>query len=124
MPVTPNTTKGQQRRQRRIARRKHGDTAFSEEAFTYALERLSADGWALLDDFSDRADSSTYLISVFNNLLVDFWRKRYGRHDRPPKWLKELGVNAIRIYRHLCIERLEPETVVDWLCARGQLRTD
>jgi DNA-directed RNA polymerase specialized sigma24 family protein len=39
-------------------------------------------------------------------LLEDFSRKRFGRR-RPPKWLANLGGNWLRLYKLLCLERLD-----------------
>lgn len=103
-----------------IARRRFGNGSIADEAFNFAFERLSADNWNMLTQFSGRAHPGTFLVTVFTNELEDFARRKFGR-PRPPAWLERLGDLWLRIFKLLCLERQEPETIVDRLCA-GQLR--
>ncbi len=89
----------------------------ADEAFNFAFDKLAADGFRLLAGYSNKSTPGTYLTAVFVNLMEDFQRARFGR-PRPSKELvRILGQLGRRVYRLLCIERREPETVVDRLCA-------
>jgi RNA polymerase sigma factor (sigma-70 family) len=96
------------------AKRRFVDPTLAEEAYTYAFEQLSAQDWHILNGYHHQASPDTFLIAVYNNLLEDFARTRFGRH-RPPVWLERLGTLWTRIYYLLCIERLDKPTVVERL---------
>jgi RNA polymerase sigma factor (sigma-70 family) len=103
--------------------RRFADVTFGEEAFDFAIERLSRSDWAKLSQFRGDSLPETYLTTVFNNLVGDFARRRLGS-VRPPAWLRALGNSAVRVFLLLCKKRLEPETIVDWMCARGAHREE
>lgn len=103
-----------------IARRRFGNGSIADEAFNFAFDRISANDWDLLTKFAGRSQPGTFLITVFTNELEDFGRRKFGR-PRPPVWLERLGDLWLRIFKMLCLERQEPETIVDRLCA-GQTR--
>jgi RNA polymerase sigma factor (sigma-70 family) len=95
----------------RIARRRFRSESLADEAFNFALERLSADGWAMLGGFQERAKPVSFLVAVYANLLEDFARARFGR-PRPPAWLARLGRLWKQVFTWLCLERQEPESIV------------
>lgn len=106
-----------------LARRRFGEGSLADEAFNFAFERISENRWELLSGFCGRSQPGSYLIAVFNNELEDFARKKFGR-PRPPVWLDRLGETWLRVFKLLCLERREPETIVDQLCARNERHPD
>ena len=103
-----------------IACRRFGNEGLAEEAVTSAIESLSANDWSALSKYNQRSSPDTYLITVFNNALEDFSRRRFGR-VRPPVWLKRLGGVWVKIFQMLCLEREDPESIVARLT--GSLRS-
>lgn len=93
------------------------------EAFNFALDRISMDEWSKMKSYTGLSNPGTFLIAVFNNLLEDFSRARFGR-IRPPLWLVRLGDFWTHIFQLLCKERLAPETIVDWMSAHGKNKPD
>ena len=49
--------------------------------------------------------------------------RKYGR-PRPPAWLQRLGGVWKRVFELLCLRRLEPQAVVDLLCAADAREPD
>lgn len=106
-----------------VARRRFVDPVLAEEAYTAAFDRLVADNWSALGTYTGKSNPGSYLVTVFSNLLEDFSRSRFGR-VRPPAWLSRLGSLWKRVFELLCLERREPETVVDHVSARETLDAD
>lgn len=106
-----------------LARRRFGEGSLADEAFNFAFEQISENRWERLNGFCGRSQPGSYLIAVFNNELEDFARKKFGR-PRPPAWLDRMGETWLRIFKLLCLERREPETIVDQLCARDERHPD
>jgi DNA-directed RNA polymerase specialized sigma24 family protein len=108
----------------RLAERRFPDAAASGAAYNFAFDRISENDWRLLESYTGRAQPGTYLTAVFCRLLEDYSRARYGR-PRPPAWLQRMGELWLRIYRMLCLERVEPESIVDSIALRaGRPRGD
>jgi DNA-directed RNA polymerase specialized sigma24 family protein len=107
-----------------LARRRFCDDVIADEAFDFALGELAAGDWRRLRTFSGRSQPGTFLIAIFRRLLEDFARRRFGR-SRPPRWVQLRGEWWMRLYRHLCLERLAPEAVVVQVSQRpGEPRSE
>lgn len=102
----------------RLAERRFPDPTASGAAYNFAFEKISENDWRLLDGYTGRAQPGTYLTAVFSRLLEDYARARYGR-PRPPAWLRRMGELWQRVYRMLCLERVEPEAIVDSVAHGG-----
>jgi len=96
----------------KLAARRFGAGGLAEEASTYVINRLSENDWAVLSKFQGQSKPATYLYTVVCNFLEEFSRERFGR-PRPPEWIKRQGELWIQIWRAVCLERQEIETIVD-----------
>lgn len=97
------------------ARRRFGDSADAESAYTYALRRVSEDGWKRLrEGYAGRGPPDSFLGITFVNLLEEYAVRKYGRR-RPPAWLQRLGLMWKRVYELLCLKRQMPEAIVTTL---------
>jgi len=99
-----------------LARKRFVHEVLADEAFNYALDKVSANDWQLLSRFSGKSSPGTFLVSVFRNQMEDFSRSKFGR-PRPPAWLIRLGGLWKQVYEYLCLERAEPEQIVDRIMA-------
>ncbi len=95
----------------RLAVRRFGAGGLAEEASAYVLERLSDDNWGAMASFKGQAKPETFLHTLAANMLEEFSRDRFGR-PRPPEWLKRQGESWIQLWRLICLERQDTETVV------------
>lgn len=95
----------------RLAARRFGEGGLADEAAFYVLEQLSADDWSLLNAFKGQAKPETFLNTVTGNLLEEFSRRRFGR-ARPPEWLRRAGDVWVALWRLICLERRDIESVV------------
>jgi len=93
------------------ARKRFGDENIADEAMNFALKRLSENDWAKLHAYKQRSKPGTYLLVVFNNHLEDFARKKFG-YPRPPAWVERLGEHWKIIWRRLCLEREESQSLL------------
>ena len=100
-----------------IALHRFSDTALSEEASSYVIEKITENNWEKLRSFTGGSKPETYLYSVTSNLLEEFSRKRFGRL-RPPEWLKREGGVWIQTWKMLCMERQPSAHIIDLLCAK------
>ena len=100
----------------RLAERRFPDAAVSGAAYNFAFENISDNDWRGLESYTGRAQPGTYLTVVFCRHLEDYSRARFGR-PRPPAWLNRLGELWKRVYQMLCLERMEPGSIVDRLTA-------
>jgi RNA polymerase sigma factor (sigma-70 family) len=100
----------------RLAERRFPNSAVAGAAYNFAFEKISDADWRLLENYTGTARPGTYLTAVFCRLLEDYSRARFGR-PRPPTWLNRMGELWMRIYRMLCLERMEPGSIVDRLAA-------
>ena len=98
-----------------MAERRFIDPVQAEEASTFVLEQLSANDWARLKKYSGAAKPETFVYSVTANLVEEYSRKVNGR-VRPPAWLRRQGELWITIWRQVCLERDEPQRVIDRNC--------
>jgi len=96
----------------RLALRRFSQPGLAEEASAYVIEKLSLDDWAACHKFSGQAKPETYLLTVCQNLLEEFSRKRFGR-PRPPEWLKREGELWVRVWKMVCLERQAVPSVMD-----------
>jgi len=80
-----------------IAEKRFVDPNLTQESIMYALEKLEEKNW-LADSYNNKSSRfTTYLITVFKNILEDFARMKFGR-PQVPKWVKAGLVNLI-LYR-------------------------
>lgn len=93
------------------ARKRFTDENIADEAMNFALQRLSDDDWKRLNAYQKRSKPGTYLLVVFNNQLEDFARKKFG-YPRPPAWIERLGEHWKNIWRRLCLEREESQSLL------------
>ncbi|MEM9387549.1 MAG: sigma factor-like helix-turn-helix DNA-binding protein [Pseudomonadota bacterium] len=95
----------------RIADRRFAGSSKGEAAFNYALDKISADGWRLLQAYDGVSRPGTYLTVIFKRLLEDYSRKTEGR-ARPPAWLARAGELWLAVHRMLCFERADPDAII------------
>ncbi|MDH5546464.1 MAG: hypothetical protein OEZ43_12790 [Gammaproteobacteria bacterium] len=100
-----------------LAVRRFGEGGLAQEASSYVLEKLSEDDWSVLSSFQGNCQPETFLHTLAKNYLEEFSRKRFGRM-RPPKWLSDQGDFWIKIWKMLCLERMEIPVLVDSLLFR------
>jgi len=93
------------------ARKRFGDEIIADEAMNFALKRLSDNDWQRLRAYKQRSKPGTFLLVVFNNQLEDFARKKFG-YPRPPAWVERLGEHWKTIWRRLCLEREEKQSLL------------
>lgn len=97
------------------ARKRYGDSPDAESAYNYALDAISADNFALLDErYAGTGSAAGFLSISFLNQMEEYARSKYPR-VRPPAWLKRLGDLWVRTWQMLCLQRQNPETIVDAL---------
>ncbi len=106
-----------------IARRRFPDENIAGQAFNQAFEELSKDGYSRLSGYTRISLPGTYVTVIFNRLLVDFSRGKFGRPRPPARLVRRFGDLGKAVFQRLCLERWEPETIVDWLCARKEPAT-
>ena len=94
----------------RLAKKRFYDENVADEAFIWVLGKIKNDNWSRLERFDERAKPSTFLHTVFVNLLHDFSRYKFG-YPRPKKWLQNMGDLWIEIWRRLCLERESKEQI-------------
>lgn len=116
-PGRPAEPRWLPRLERLAERRFPSATALAEEAFNEALDRLLGPS-SSLRPFSevcqDEEGAFRYFAACFSNAIEDFSRRRFGR-PRPPEWVQALGGVWVQLFKWLCLERLEPESVIDRL---------
>jgi hypothetical protein len=100
------------------ARRRFGDTPDAEAAYNFALDAISRDDWARLrEKFRGSGTAEGFMAITFLNLLEEYAVRKYGR-KRAPAWVQRMGGLWKRIFELLCLRRLDPERIVELLCAR------
>ncbi len=95
----------------RIADRRFAGSSKGEAAFNYALERVSAEGWQLLQGYDGVSRPGSYLTIIFKRLLEDYSRATEGR-TRAPAWLARAGELWLGVHRMLCLERADQATII------------
>ncbi len=96
----------------KMAARRFGVGGLAEEASTYVINRLTENDWAVLRKFQGQSKPATYLYTVVGNFLEEFSRARFGR-PRPPEWVKREGDTWVQIWRAVCLERHDIESIID-----------
>lgn len=94
----------------------------AEELQTLALDALSANNWVKLTGFKGRSSPETYLIKVYSNILIDQWRKIFGR-CRAPQWVIQAGEEWVLAHELLCCEKHHRDEVIARCCSKYQLAT-
>ena len=87
-----------------LAEKQFVDPNDALEATTYVLDCLEKESW-LKDQFKKKSSYKTFLISVVNNRLRDFFRKKFGR-IRPPQWISDQGALWKEIFKKLCVQQM------------------
>ncbi|MFK8015886.1 MAG: hypothetical protein AB8G17_10660 [Gammaproteobacteria bacterium] len=97
------------------ARKRYGNSPDAESAYNYALDRVSADNFAMLTErYAGKGSAAGFLSISFLNQMEEYARHKYPR-ARPPAWLKRLGDLWVRTWQMLCLQRQNPESIVDAL---------
>mgnify|MGYP001592407102 CR=1 FL=1 len=107
----------------RLARRRFVDQNLADEALLFVQEGLAADDWHRVRAYRGEVEFARFLSHVTYRLLEDFARHKFGR-VRPPAWLKRLGGLWVKIFQHLCLERLGMGDVLEMLAGGSQPRRD
>ncbi|WP_136796169.1 hypothetical protein [Desulfosediminicola ganghwensis] len=89
-----------------LAVRRFGKGTTAEEAALFVVDKLLADDCSRLKKYAGKADLSAFIATVCYRLLEDFARSRFGR-KRAPLWIRNLGGFWLKLYRLLCLERLD-----------------
>jgi hypothetical protein len=55
------------------------------ECFVHVLDKLKENNFYRIKQFKGRSSFKTFLISITNRLIIDFYRKRYGRPSKDIK---------------------------------------
>jgi RNA polymerase sigma factor (sigma-70 family) len=98
-------------RMEKRARKRFSDENTADEALNYALKKLGENNWQRLNSFQGRSKPGTFLYTILNNQLEDFSRKKFG-YPRPPVWIERLGDHWKTIWKRLCLEREEEESLL------------
>ncbi|MFK5892480.1 MAG: hypothetical protein QM504_04575 [Pseudomonadota bacterium] len=98
-------------RMEKRARKRFSDENIADEAFNYALKKIGENNWQRLNSFQGRSKPGTFLYSILNNQLEDFSRKKFG-YPRPPVWVERLGNHWKTIWKRLCLEREEEQSLL------------
>jgi DNA-directed RNA polymerase specialized sigma24 family protein len=100
----------------KLAKRRFWNESLAEAAYTAALERLLERDFARLRAYQGRCSPSTFIHSVFRNLLEDYAIAQFGK-CRPPVWVQQLGATWSEVYKRLCCEHRTPDELrhaPDW----------
>jgi len=106
------------------ARRRYGRTPDAEAAYNHAFQGISENEWSRLrDGYRGSGSAEGFMAITFLNLLEEYAVRKYGR-PRPPAWLRRLGGVWKRVFELLCLRRLDPQAVVELLCAADAREPD
>ncbi|WP_186441711.1 sigma-70 family RNA polymerase sigma factor [Desulfamplus magnetovallimortis] len=88
-----------------------------EELVGYIHEKLFEDDRRRLRLFDpDRGSSQiTYLCSVVNRIISSYFQNRFGRFRPPQKLVRQDDFLMLRIYRHLCFEKMRKTDLIEYL---------
>ncbi len=94
------------------ARKRFADENLASEALLFTMGQMEKDNWKRFHAFdSGRASFKTFLMVVTRRLFEDFRKKKFGS-VRPPRWLLAFGPLWLKVWRLLCLERMElPDTI-------------
>lgn len=96
------------------AKRQFSSEVIQETIFNDCLEQIQADDWEKLSDYKgvNGASPSSYFCTVFSRMMINEFRKRYGRCTVPNVFSK-LGSEWQRLYRWVCCDNRHQQEVVD-----------
>ncbi len=100
-----------------MAVHRFGEGTLAEEAALEVMEGLKADDWRRIRSYRGKASLTTFIRSLTSRLLEDFARQRFGR-VRPPLWVKTFGGIWEKLFRALCLERLNVMEAVEVVVQR------
>lgn len=97
----------------KIAYKRFYDQNLADEAFNECLDKLRENNWAKLQKYTgeNNASPKTFFANVYTNLIEDFARSKLGRCTAPT-WLERLGRSWKTLFKQLCCENKEPESLV------------
>lgn len=61
------------------------DPEDGHECFVYVLDKLKENNFYRINQFKGQSSFKTFLISITNRLIIDFYRKRHGRPSKDIK---------------------------------------
>ncbi len=115
--VVFNSDDGLYNKLEKIAHRRFpSDPGLAEEAFTLALDAVSANQWACLQDYRGDVAEQAFLVTVFKNQLEDFCRRHFGR-PRPSASICQKGGVWLEVYQLSIIEQRPLQSIIDQLVA-------
>lgn len=99
-----------------LAMRRFADANLADEAMLFTQAAMAKNDWGPLRAFERRADASfaTFFSQIAWRMLEDFARSRFGR-VHIPQWVTDQGPFLEEVYRLLCLERMSPSQVVEFL---------
>jgi RNA polymerase sigma factor (sigma-70 family) len=100
-----------------MAARRFGEGPLAEEAALAVMDGLKTDDWRRIRSYKGKASFTTFVRSLTARLLEDFARQRFGR-VRPPLWVKTFGGIWEKLFRALCLERLNVVEAVEIVVQR------
>lgn len=98
-----------------VSRRHFYDDNLADAAFNYAFGEMQKGDWAKLNKFQGKSKPSTFLTTVFKNLLRDYDISVNKNKCRPPVWVDKLGDMWKQVYKYLCCRYQNPSQVVEQL---------
>ena len=104
-----------------LSQKRFGDRPLAEEAALAVMERLLENDGKRVRSYEGKAPFAAYIGAISWRLLEDFSRKKFGRR-RPPLWIRNLGGIWLKLYRLLCLERVDITEAVE-IIDQAQTRT-
>ena len=101
-----------------ICKRRFSIENDQNECYVYVIDNLKADNFKRLRAFRGKSKLNTYLYSLINALVIDFWRKQHGRR-RIPTGVAKLGKWAETVYRYVCWQKFTFDDAYDLLRIDG-----
>ena len=95
-----------------LSKKRFGDRPLAEEAALAVMERLLENDGKRVRGYEGKAPFAAYIGAISWRLLEDFSRQKFGRR-RPPLWIRNLGGIWLKLYRLLCLERVEITDAVE-----------
>ncbi|MEO5330457.1 MAG: hypothetical protein H7839_00420 [Magnetococcus sp. YQC-5] len=99
-----------------LAKRRFADANLVDEAMLYTQEAMAKNDWGPLRAYEGRATASfaTFFGQIAWRMLEDFSRLRFGR-PQIPQWIQDQGPFLEEVYRLLCLERMSPLNVLEFM---------
>jgi DNA-directed RNA polymerase specialized sigma24 family protein len=87
------------------AKRQFSSEVIQETIFNECLDKIQENSWHKLSAYegASGASPSTYFCTIFSRMMIDEFRKRYGRCTVPSVFTK-LGSEWTRLYRWVCCD--------------------